>query len=193
MALNNKKEQPSQTKISISIMKCKDNIQDMLNLYNGKVEEYITKLVSLKKEKRYADADRCKDRLKVVLANQTKMEDLMDQVEQFEFMINEAFAKYNLYNTLGTALEETNKIVMAPEIKRIIKDLANFEKVFTKNCSRFDSIFGKVKNSVSKIDSNTYSQDAEIEAIVNGRLKEYDEKTTKIATDEISSIFDFSN
>ena len=59
MQSKSKKQQPSQTKISMSITKCKDNIQDMLDLYNGKVEEYLAKLVELKKEKRYAEIKSC--------------------------------------------------------------------------------------------------------------------------------------
>ena len=71
------------------------------------------------------------------------MNDLMDQVEQFQFMIDEAFAKSTVYGTLSEVLDETNKMDMAPQIKKIIKGMNKFEKSFKKDCLKFDTIFSK--------------------------------------------------
>lgn len=180
---------PNKIKIDLTLSRCKESIQTMLNNYNVRIEGYLAKMVNLKKEKRFLEADRYKNKLKTVLASQTKMNDLMDKVEQFEFVIDEAFAKNSVYNALGDVLSETNKVNMAPEIKNIIKDINKFEKMFSSNCTKFDGIFNKISKSVNDIDSTNYAQDSEIDAIVNSRLQEYDNQTTERANNEIKSMF----
>lgn len=182
-------EQPNKIKIDLALDRCKDSIQELLNNYSVKIEGYLSKMVNLKKEKRFLESDRYKGKLKTVLASQTRMMDLMDQVEQFGFMIDEAFAKNNVYNTLNNVLSETNKINMSPEIKNIIKDINKFEKMFSENCSKFDSIFTKISKSIVDIDSSNYAQDAEIDEIVNERLNKYDEQTSKEAEEIESDLF----
>ena len=174
-------EKPSRVKIEIAFDRCKEAIQELLNDYGTRIEGYLNKITNLKKEKRFSEADRYKEKLKLVIARQAKMMDLMDQVEQFGFMIDEAFAKNTVYGTLGRILNETNKMNMAPEISSIVKNMNNFEKQFKKDCLQFNNIFGKISKSVVNIDNSTYTQDAEIDSIVNSRMKDYDEETTRRA------------
>lgn len=184
-----KKEKPSKIKIELSFDKCKESIQELLDNYNAKIEGYLSKIVNLKREKRLLEADRYKEKLKLVIVRQTKMMDLMDQVEQFEFMIDEAFAKNAVYGTLASTLSETNKLKLTPEIKSIVSNMNKFEKTFKKGVTKFDAIFGKISSSITQID-NSMEQDAEINDIVNSRLKEYDEQTTNQAGVDIDSLFD---
>ena len=72
------------------------------------------------------------------------MNDLLDQVEQFSYMIDEVFAKNAVYNSLGTVLNETNKIDISPEVKKILKQVSDFEDIFSKGLNKLDSVFGKV-------------------------------------------------
>lgn len=81
---------------------------------------------------------------KLVLSRQAKMNDLLDQVEQFSYMIDEVFAKNAVYNSLGTVLNETNKIDISPEVKKILKQVSDFEDIFSKGLNKLDSVFGKV-------------------------------------------------
>lgn len=182
-------EKPSKMKIDLAFDKCKEAIQELLNDYGTRIDGYLSKITNLKKEKRFSEADRYKEKLKLVIARQAKMMDLMDQVEQFGFMIDEAFAKNTVYGTLGSILNETNKMNMAPEIKNIVKSMNNFEKQFKKECFQFNNIFSKISKSVVDIDNSLYTQDAEIDEIVNNRMKDYDEVTTKRA----ESVDDFFN
>ncbi len=185
-----KAEQPSKIKIDMAFNRCKDSVQNLLNDYGTRIDGYLAKMVNLKKEKRFSEAERYKEKLKLVLARQAKMNDLMDQVEQFGFMIDEAFAKNIVYKTLGSVLDETNKINMAPAVRKIVKDMNKFEKSFKKDCVKFNNIFGKISKSVIDIDNSTAANDAEIEAIVNSRLEEYDLQTTQLAESETEGAFD---
>ena len=82
------------------------------------------------------------------------MNDLLDQVEQFSYMIDEVFAKNAVYNSLGTVLNETNKIDISPEVKKILKQVSDFEDIFSKGLNKLDSVFGKVSQKISDIDNN---------------------------------------
>ena len=150
-------------------------------------------MVDLKKEGRLAEAERYKQKLKMLFARQTKMNDLMDQVEQFGYMIDEAFAKNDVYQSLGMVLGEANKVSVAPELKQILSDVKAFEETFTTGLNKMDSIFGKISRTVEDVNETTATaQDAEIEARVNARLAKVDEETTATAAaenEETLSIF----
>ena len=184
-------EKPSKIKIDMAFDKCKEAIQELLNDYGTRIEGYLAKITNLKKEKRFSEADRYKEKLKLVIARQTKMMDLMDQVEQFGFMIDEAFAKNTVYGTLGSILNETNKMNMAPEIKSIVKNMNTFERQFKKDCVTFNSIFSKISKSVVNIDNSTYDHDSEIDSIVNSRMQDYDQETTRRA-EEVEDLFNLN-
>lgn len=182
---DNKDLKPNRIKIEMAFDNCKDSIQGLLDQYQATIDGYLTKMVALKKEGRITEADRYKQKLKLVLARQAKMLDLMDQVEQFSYMIDEAFAKSAVYESLGTVLHETNKIDMSPEVKKILKQVSEFDDVFSKGLNKMDSIFGKVSKKISDIDQATsVSQDREIDDIVARRLEQYDMQTTQEADAE---------
>lgn len=181
----NKDLKPNKIKIEMAFDNCKDSIQGLLDQYQTTIDGYLTKMVALKKEGRVSEADRYKQKLKLVLARQAKMNDLMDQVDQFSYMIDEAFAKNSVYESLGTVLNETNKISMSPEIKKILKQVSEFDDIFSKGLNKMDSIFGKVSKKISDIDQATSaSQDREIDDIVARRLEQYDMQTTQEADAE---------
>lgn len=181
-ANKNKNNQPNKVKIDLALDRCKDSIQGLLNQYQTSVEAYLSKIVTLKRERRISEVDRYKQKLKLVLARQAKMQDLMDQVEQFSFMIDEAFAKNDVYASIGTVLDETNKISISPEIKKILKQVSDFDDIFSKGIKKMDGIFGRVSKKISDIDNATSSvNDKEIEDIVSSRLEQYDEITSQEA------------
>lgn len=183
MAKKNEKDlKPNKVKIELAFDRCKDSIQGLLNQYQANIDKYLAKMVALKREGRLSEADRYKQKLKLVLARQAKMNDLMDQVEQFSYMIDEAFAKNAVYSALGTVMSETNKISVSPEIKNILKQVNDFDDIFTKGLGKMDAIFGKVSRKISDIDqAQSASQDAEIDDIVSRRLEQYDQQTTEEA------------
>ena len=186
---DNKSAKPNKVKIELAFDGCKDSIQELLDQYQATIDGYLSKMVSLKREGRIAEADRYKQKLKLVLSRQTKMNDLLDQVEQFSYMIDEVFAKNAVYNSLGTVLNETNKIDISPEVKKILKQVSDFEDIFSKGLNKLDSVFGKVSQKISDIDNNiSASQDSEIDAIVERRLAQYEEQTTREAQTE-SDVF----
>lgn len=170
---------PNRVKIELAFDRCKDSIQELLNQYQATIDSYLAKMVTLKRERRMTEADRYKQKIKLVLARQAKMQDLIDQVEQFQFMIDEAFAKNDVYGSIGAVLDEANKISVSPEIKKILKQVSQFDDIFTKGIGKMDSIFGKVSQKISDIDSATSAaQDKEIDDIVSARLEQLDEQTT---------------
>jgi hypothetical protein len=180
-----KVEKPNKIKIEMTFDRCKESIQELLDQYQNTIDGYLNKMVEMKKQGRLAESDRYKDKLKLVLARQAKMNDLMDQVEQFQYMIDEAFAKSDVYSALGSVLNETNKINVAPEVKKMLKQMNDFEEVFSKGLNKMDSIFGKVGRKINDIDSATSSaQDREIDDIVSKRLEQYDRQTTETAQAE---------
>jgi hypothetical protein len=94
-------------------------------------------------------------------------------------MVDEAFAKSAVYDALGTVMGETNKINMSPEIKKMLKQVNEFDDIFSKGLSQMDAIFGKVSSKISDIDNDMSGvQDQEIDAIVSMRLEQYDQQTT---------------
>ena len=186
---DNKNVKPNKVKIELAFDGCKDSIQELLDQYQTTIDGYLSKMVSLKKEGRIAEADRYKQKLKLVLSRQAKMNDLLDRVEQFSYMIDEVFAKNAVYNSLGTVLNETNKIDISPEVKKILKQVSDFEDIFSKGLNKLDSVFGKVSQKISDIDNSiSASQDSEIDAIVERRLEQYEEQTTREAQTE-SDVF----
>ena len=178
MGGKNKDVKPNKVKIELALDNCKDSIQELLNQYQTTIDAHLAKIVALKRERRFNEADRYKQKLKLVLARQTKMQDLMDQVEQFAFMIDEAFAKSDVYASIGTVLDEANKISVSPEIKKILKQVSEFDDMFSKGLGKMDAIFGTVSKKISDIDSNSTTFDNEIDDIVSSRLNQLDERTT---------------
>ena len=174
-----KNAKPNKVKIELAFDRCKDSVQELLDQYQSTIDGYLAKMVALKKEGRLVEADRYKQKLKLVLGRQAKMNELMDQVEQFSYMIDEAFAKSAVYDSLGAVMGETNKINMSPEIKKMLKQVSEFDDIFSKGLNKMDSIFGKVSRKISDIDSDMSSvHDKEIDDIVSKRLDQYDHQTT---------------
>lgn len=176
-----KKEKPNKIKIEMAFDSCKTAILELLNGYNSRIDDYCLKIKELKSKNLMPEVERYNNKLKLILSKQAKMLNLMDQVEQFGFMIDEAFAKNTVYSTFGSVLAETNKINMAPEVKKIVKSMNSFEKKFKRDCVKFNSIFNKISKSVTDIDNSLYANDSELDNFVNSRFKEYDEYTTKEA------------
>ena len=174
-----KNAKPSKVKIELAFDRCKDSVQELLDQYQETIDGYLAKMVTLKKEGRLVEADRYKQKLKLVLGRQAKMNDLMDQIERFSYMIDEAFAKSAVYDALGSVMNETNKINMSPEIKKMLKQVNEFDDIFSKGLSKMDSIFGKISSKISDIDSDMSGvQDREIDDIISKRLDQYDQQTT---------------
>ena len=182
MRKDDKNNAPNKIKIDMAFDNCRDSVQDLLDQYQSTIDGYVSKMVLLKREGRVTEADRYKQRLRLVLARQTKMNDLMDQIDQFSYMVDEAFAKNAVYGALGSVMEETNKINMNVEIKKMLKQVSEFDDIFSKGLKTMDAIFGRVSNKISDIDKNMSGvQDKEIDLIVSKRLEQYDRQTTQDA------------
>lgn len=189
MRKNNKQEKPSKIKIEMAFDRCKESVQELLDQYQATIDGYLAKMVALKKEGRMAEADRYKEKLKLVLGRQAKMNDLMDQIDQFSYMIDEVFAKSAVYDALGSVMNETNKINMSPEIKKMLQQVNDFDDIFSKGMKKMDAIFGKVSRKISDIDQGANAtMDKEIDDIVSRRLDQYDQQTTIEAESE-SNLF----
>ena len=184
-AKDSKELKPNKVKIEIAFDRCRDSIQELMDQYQSTIDNYLTKMVAFKKEGRVNESDRYKQKLKLVLSRQAKMSELLDQVEQFSYMVDEACAKNAVYQSLGTVLGETNKMSVSPEIKKILKQVSEFDDIFSKGLNKMDSIFGKVSGKIADIDKSTsMTQDKEIDDIVARRLEQYDIQTTKEAAAE---------
>lgn len=186
-------EKPNRIKIQLALDKCKDSIKGLLSQYETTIDGYQNKMVNLKKEGRNMEAETYKNKLKMVLNRRIKMQDLMDKIEQFEFMIDEAFAKNQVYQTMGLVLGEANKMSVSPELKSIFKQMNTFQDIFTEGLGKLDNVFGKISKSIEDVDQSTSNaQDAEIDEIVNRQLEQYDQETTRKA-EEGSLNFDVFN
>lgn len=189
MRKEEKNAKPSKIKIEMAFDNCREAVQDLLDQYQSTIDGYLAKMVALKREGSKVEADRYKQKLKLVLGRQAKMNDLMDQIEQFQYMIDEAFAKSAVYDALGSVMNETNKINMSQEIKKMLKQVNEFDDIFSKGLNKMDSIFGKVSRKISDIDSDMSGvQDAEIDAAVSRRLEQYDRQTT-VEAEADSALF----
>ncbi len=189
MKKEEKNVKPSKIKIEMAFDNCREAVQDLLDQYQATIDSYLAKMVALKREGSITEANRYKQKLKLVLGRQAKMNDLMDQIEQFQYMIDEAFAKNAVYDALGSVMNETNKINMSPEIKKMLKQVNEFDDIFSKGLNKMDSIFGKVSRKISDIDSDMSGvQDSEIDAAVSRRLEQYDKQTT-IEAEADSALF----
>lgn len=184
---------PSRFKIDNAMESCKESIQNMLNSYDENVQLYTDKIIALRKEKRMAEANRYIEKLKQTMYRRERMGQLFDQVESFNMMINEAFAKQEVYQTLGTALGEVNKLSISPQMKSIMKDMKEFESTFAKGLNSFDSIFSNIGKSMNHIDLDTSNEyDAEITQIVNDKIANM-EKTSLNVDNEDSELDDILN
>ncbi len=171
--------------IQNSLDNCRDSIQTMIDNYDQNIDTYTNKVVTMLKQKRRSEANRYKEKIKQIMFRRERMSQLYDQVDSFQMMIDEAFAKNEVYNTLGKAVSQVNKIAMNPKMEAILKDMKQFEKSFAEGCNSFDQIFEKIGSSMNKIDldaSNEY--DAEIKSIVDSKMEQMEETTFNVDEDE---------
>jgi len=185
-----KASKPNKIKIDLAFDRCRESIQTLLDQYQAQIDSLVAKMVSLKKEKRLVELDRYKERLKLVLGRQAKMQNLMDQVDNFSSMVDQAFAQTEVYGALRTVLTETNKIDVTPEIRGMLKQMSEFDDIFSKGLNQMDAVFGRVTSKISDIDTATAATtDAEIDSLVDARLSNLDEATTMEA-EEDEGLFD---
>ena len=168
---------PSKFKIQMKLDRCKESIQGLLDQYQNTLDQYQAKRIEYKQRGMNAEADRCREQMKSIVARQAKMYRLMDQVVQFGFMVDEAFAKSEVYQTFGGVLQEAGKITVMPEIKNLLKDLNQFEEIFTKGFSKMDTMFGKITHTVDDVNSSTMNAyDREQEREIENMMKSWDDQ-----------------
>lgn len=181
---------PSKFKIQMKLDRCKESIQVLLDQYTQTINQYQAKRLEYTQKGMLAEADRCREQMKSVVARQAKMYRLMDQVVQFGFMIDEAFAKSEVYQTFGGVLQEASKIAVMPEIKNLIKDLNQFEDVFTKGFNKMDTMFGKITHTVDDVNNSAMNAyDREQEAEIEAMMSNYDNQLSIADTKDLD--FDF--
>ena len=187
-----KEEQPkpSKFKIQMSIDRCKDSIQEMLDRYDEQQEEYLNKAREAAKQHRNMDVKRYVGRAKMMAQHKAKMDIMYDRVDQLSFMVEEAFAKKEFAATLGSALGEVSRVSLDLDVKGLMKDLKNFEDIFGKTFAGMDSVFDSISGSVNKVDESTSNA---IDAEINERLdQEYDELEQQIIQEADSSELDLN-
>ncbi len=186
--MKKKKEQLSKVQIDLQFGRCKEQIEEAMNEYNAKIEGYTTRIANLKKQKRFAEAEQWTTNLKNALISQTKMNTLYSQVDQFHAMISEAYLRKNFYGSVSKVLDMMNSTNIDFEIKNMVKGLNKFEKIFKRSTFKFNAIFGKVNKSINDI-NKADTANSDMEGMINARLKEIDDLTTKMAESDDENLF----
>ena len=185
MAFGKKKEvveKPNKVRIDIKFDKVRENITERLDSYDNKLEIIRQKIVSAKQEGNNLEAKNQTANYKQVSIYKHKTQDLLNKLENFQFMIDEAFTKMELYETFGEVMGEVSKINASVEVKGMLKDIQSFEKNFSAQFQKLDQMFGLVTKSISDVDQSTKTEiDAELEAQLEREMQQLDEDTTNQA------------
>ena len=185
MAFGKKKEaveKPNKVRIDIKFDKVRENITERLDSYENKLEIIRQKIVSAKQEGNNIEAKNQALNYKQVSIYKHKTQDLLNKLENFQFMIDEAFTKMELYETFGEVMGEVSKINASVEVKGMLKDIQSFEKNFSAQFQKLDQMFGLVTKSISDVDQSTKTEiDAELEAQLEREMQQLEEDTTNQA------------
>jgi hypothetical protein len=185
MAFGKKKEEiekPNKIKIDIKFDKVRDNITERLDAYENKLEIIRQKIVAAKRANNNIEAKHQTDNYKQISVYKYKTQDLLNKLENFQFMIDEAFTKMELYETFGEVMGEVSKINASVEVKGMLKDIQSFEKNFSAQFQKLDQMFGVVTKSISDVDQSTKTEiDSELEAQLDREMQQLDEDTTSQA------------
>lgn len=185
MAFGKKKEvveKPNKVRIDIKFDKVRENITERLDSYENKLEIIRQKIVSAKQEGNNLEAKNQTANYKQVSIYKHKTQDLLNKLENFQFMIDEAFTKMELYETFGEVMTEVSKVNASVEVKGMLKDVQTFEKNFSAQFQKLDQMFGLVTKSISDVDQSTKTEiDAELEAQLEREMQQLDEDTTNQA------------
>ena len=183
-------EKPNKFRIKMKIDTCKQSIQGILNEYETKIEGYLTKMTNLKKENRFNEAENYKAKLKTILVQQAVMNKMMDRVDEFSFMVDQMLANISIATNFNAILTEVNKIANSESVTSMIKGMDQFQRTFIKESEQFNGTFDSISRLMNEANVATESMDAEIDAIVNSRLDQYDTQTTMEAENSTSTHFD---
>ena len=187
MALGKKKdaiEKPNKIKIDIKFDKVRDAINERLEQYDNKLEIVRQKVVLAKQQGNTLEASRLMNTYKQTSVYRHKTVELLEKLEQFQFMIDEAFTKMDLYETVGEVMTEVSKINVSPEVKGMLKDLKNFEGEFVNQFNKLDQMFGVVTDSINNVDTSTKTEiDTELQAQIDREMKQFEEDTNNQAQD----------
>lgn len=175
-------EKPNKVKIDVKFDKVRDAINERLEEYDNKLDIIRQKVVQYKQQGNTLEANRCMNTYRQTSIYRHKTVELLDKLEQFQFMIDEAFTKMDLYETVGEVMGEVSKINVSPEVKGMLKDLKNFEGEFVNQFNKLDQMFGVVTDSINNVDTSTKTQiDTELQAQIDREMKQFEEDTTNQA------------
>ena len=175
-------EKPNKVKIDVKFDKVRDAINERLEEYDNKLDIIRQKVVQYKQQGNTLEANRCMNTYRQTSIYRHKTVELLDKLEQFQFMIDEAFTKMELYETVGEVMGEVSKINVSPEVKGMLKDLKNFEGEFVNQFNKLDQMFGVVTDSINNVDTSTKTQiDTELQAQIDREMKQFEEDTTNQA------------
>ncbi len=175
-------EKPNKVKIDVKFEKVRDAINERLEDYDNKLDIIRQKVVQYKQQGNTLEANRCMNTYRQTSIYRHKTVELLDKLEQFQFMIDEAFTKMELYETVGEVMGEVSKINISPEVKGMLKDLKNFEGEFVNQFNKLDQMFGVVTDSINNVDTSTKTQiDTELQAQIDREMKQFEEDTTNQA------------
>lgn len=175
-------EKPNKIKIDIKFDKVRDNITERLDAYDNKLDIIRQKIIEAKKSGNNLEAKRQTQSYRQVSVYKHKTQELLDKLENFQFMIDEAFTKMELYETFGEVMGEVSKINASVEVKEMLKDINGFEKNFSAQVAKLDQMFGIVTKSISDVDQSTKTEiDTELEAQLDREMAQLEEDTTNQA------------
>ncbi len=178
----NKEKKPDKVKIDIKFEMVSDSINNHIAVYDDKIEAIKQKIVLCKKQGNNLEATRLMETLKQQLIYRHRTTEILDKLEQFKFMIDEAFMKMNLYETIGDVMKEVGKVNMSSEVKEVLRELKKFNSKFSKKFEKMDKMFNNVDSSIKGVDASTNQEmDAELEAQIEKEMKQADLDTTEAA------------
>lgn len=184
-----KKEKPDKIKIDIKFELVSDSINNSISLYDDKIDAIKQKIVLCKKEGNNLEVKRLMESLKQQLIFRHRTTEILDKLEQFKFLIDEAFMKMDMYKTIGEVMKEVGKVNMSAEVKGVLKELKAFNNKFSKKFDKLDRMFSSVDKSMNKVDADTNQEiDAELESQIEKEMQQAD-----IDTSEAAGLSDVTN
>ena len=178
-------EKPNKFKIDAKFDKVRDSINDQISEYDEKMSELKQRVIEYKKSGNNLEANRLKESYKKISVFRHKTYEILDKLDNFQFMIDESLTKLELYKTFGDVVNEVSKINLSPEMKEMLKGLSSFEENFTKQFNKLDQMFGTVTQSISSVDQATNQEiSSELEVELQNEMKQFDEDVENAANND---------
>ncbi len=177
-----KNKTPNKVQIDVKFDMVSDSINNHISIYDEKIDALKQKITLSKKQGDNLEVKRLMETLRQQLIFRHKTTEILNKLEQFKFMIDEAFMKMDLYKTIGEVMKEVGKVNMSSEVKGILGELKSFNNKFSKKFEKMDTMFSSVNASINKVDSSTNQEiDEELAKQIEDEIEQADKDTTEAA------------